>query len=166
MPSRSIPDKVWPRLNAKPDLFLVHRIISITPELYRPPDKSAWERLYEQYTRLSVVRHEQAVTFEYPVLRATPAQEAFWATCMPARPRPQGLWFGWGVELRESRDWNRFIIRGRFVIDGQLAVGGKVDIFEHITSEDIEAVTTHAMVFVNRLESVLLRTQNLTTASP
>ncbi|HXU18695.1 MAG TPA: hypothetical protein VN708_26540 [Terriglobales bacterium] len=85
---------------------------------------------------------------------------------MPARPRPQGLWFGWGVELRESRDWNRFIIRGRFVIDGQLAIGGKVHVFEHITSEDIEAVTTHAMVFVNRLESVLLRTQNLTTASP
>lgn|GEM_PF-5770549 len=63
MPSSSITDSIWPRLNACPDQFLVHRDHPIVPELYRPPDKSAWERLYEQYPRLSVVRHEQAVTF-------------------------------------------------------------------------------------------------------
>jgi len=121
--------------------------------------------LYKQYPRLSVVRHQQAVTFDYPAFRATPDQEAFWAACLPARPRPQGLWFGWGVELRESADWHRLVVRVRFVVDGQLAIGGKVDAFEHITSEDIEAVTVHAMVFVNRLESVLLP-QGLPTTSP
>ena len=73
MPSRSITDKVWPRLNAKPDQFLVHRTHSITPDLYVPPGEAEWLSLYRQYPRMSVVRHqrhEQAVTFDCPAVRA------------------------------------------------------------------------------------------------
>ena len=156
---------LWPRLNAKPDLFLVHRTLSIIPDLYMPPGEAEWLALYGLYPRMSVMRHQRAVTFDCPILQATPGQQSYWESLMPARPHPDGIWFGWGVELRGSSDWNRFIIRGRFVIAGQLAVGGKIDVFEHITSQDIETVTTHVVEFVDRLESVVLRPQSLTTVS-
>ena len=157
---------LWPRLNAKPDQFLVHRTLSIIPDLYTAPEEAEWLALYGLYPRMSPRRQGIfSVTFNCPVLQAKPDQQSYWESLMPARARPDGIWFGWGVELRGSSDWNRFIIRGRFVVDGQLAVGGKLDVFEHISTHDIETVTAHVVEFVDRLESVVLRTPDLTIVS-
>ena len=164
MPSLSIINKYWPRLNAQPNQFLVHRNISVIPELYMPPGRAEWEHLFAQYPKMSPMQLKHSITFDCPVVKATPSQEAFWATCMPARPRPHGLWFGWGVELRESKRWDLFIIRGRLVIDGQIAVEGKAHRLAHVTPEDIKTVKAHLVEFVDRLELVLqVRTPGLTT---
>jgi len=146
---------------------LVHRQHSIIPDFYTPPGEAEWLSLYAQYPMLSVNRFEQAVTFDCPVVKATPSQEAFWAKCMPARARPDGLWFGWEVEVRSPLSSRCRVIRGRLVVDGKIAIEGKAHRLAHITRQDIETVKAHLVQFVDRLELVLrLRAPSHAAESP
>jgi len=97
----------------------------------------------------------QSYIFYCPVVKSTPAQEAFWAQCMPARVRPDGLWFGWEVEVRSPQCSRCRVIRGRLMVDGKIAIEGNAHRLAHITSQDIKTVKAHLVQFVDRLEVVL-----------